>query len=127
MIVMKAQIEPNTVLTIPIRRQVWTRRSLGMLCPDPVDPVLLPGVEGRRPIRRFGFMMGSVLGFALSLPRFEVLWNTERQTQSCHNAAYNVRSCRVVPFHPRTPIKTGRSKLPPSLTLRLAPSSCVVP
>ena len=78
MIVMKAQIEPKTVLTIPIRRQGWTRRSLGMLCPDPVDPVLLPGVEGRRPMRRCGFMMGSVLGFALSLPRFEVLWNTER-------------------------------------------------
>jgi hypothetical protein len=45
MIVMKAQMDPNTVLTIPTRRHVWTRRSLGMLCPDPVDPVLLPGVE----------------------------------------------------------------------------------
>jgi hypothetical protein len=71
--VMKAQIEPKTVLTIPTRRQVWTRRSLGRLCPDLVGPVLLPGVEGRRPRRRREVMIGQWLGFALSLPRFEVL------------------------------------------------------
>jgi hypothetical protein len=73
MIVMKAQIEPKTVLTIPTRRQVWTIRSPGRLCTDPVGPVLLPGVEGRRPMRRREVIMVQWLGFTLSLPRFEVL------------------------------------------------------
>jgi hypothetical protein len=73
MIVMNAQMEPNTVLAIPTRLQVWTIRSLGMLCPDLVFPVVLPGVEGRRPMRRRGVMIIQRLGFALSLPRFRVL------------------------------------------------------
>jgi hypothetical protein len=38
MIVMNAQTLPNTTLTIPTRRQVWTIRSLGMLCADPELP-----------------------------------------------------------------------------------------
>jgi hypothetical protein len=57
MIVMKAQMDPKTVLTIPTRRQVWTIRSLGRLCPDPELPEVLPGVEGRRPMRRRGVMV----------------------------------------------------------------------
>jgi hypothetical protein len=40
MTVMKAQILPNTTLTIPTRRQVWTIKSLGMLCADPELPEL---------------------------------------------------------------------------------------
>jgi hypothetical protein len=53
-VVMNAQIEANTMLTIPILRQVWSRRSLGRLCPDGELPEDRTGVEWRRPRRRRG-------------------------------------------------------------------------